>query len=473
MANWTQKKLLATIGGTAATLCLSAGGGIYYTHGLIADVETQAADKEKAVAAADQRIALTPGLEKDVIILRENLDQYVKILPSDKQLADFIRMLGKFDQQAGVKSTVAAPKTIREGKGDRFTPIEYTYEFTATLWQCLKFMNLVENFERFVSITEFGIQSGDGERSDDTRGGDVVHKVKLTLQTYKYNGKSDSKEVRIPDYDAQKQALQEQIWKRMQDLQEIRLQRYDHKGECGRRDVLIDPRERGDIRLAGPSQAEQRAVLDKYVGEVARLREMQVRIKKSDTTLFEQYSLEKGLKEGLEKLSSSMDTDASTVTYAPYRLRWSKEVVAPLEELRGIVNTRTEPTKADPYLTAREMQQLVADMGADCNSGQLETAKTRYDAVANRLGVPAEDARHELAVAAKAWHHKATTALDFKSLDLKVQGVVVNPSGRSGVLLNGETYEEGEYVADDLLLKLVEEEQIWFVFRGLTLVRTL
>ena len=55
-----------------------------------------------------------------------------------------------------------------------------------------------------------------------------------------------------------------------------------------------------------------------------------------------------------------------------------------------------------------------------------------------------------------------------------VQGVVVNGDrGSSGILLNGEVFEEGEYVQDDLLVKRVETEQIWFVFRGLTLVRTL
>ncbi len=471
MANWTQRKLLLTIGGSAVSLCLTAGGGIYYTTGMIEEVELQVAEKEKALVAADQRIALTAGLEKDVIILRENLDEYVEILPSQKQLAEFLRMLDKFGQLSGVQASGLVPKTIREGKGDRFTPIEYSYEITATLWQCLKFMNLIENFQRFVSITDFHIQTGDGKRGDDTREGDVVHKVRLTLQTYKYNGKSDSKEVRIPDYDVQKVALQEEIWKRRQ---AIRLDPYEHRGVQGRRDVLVDPRERGDIRLAGPSQAEQRAVLDRYVGEVTRLREMQQKIKKADTTLFEQYSLEKGLKEGLEKLASTMDNDASTVSYAPYRLRWSKEVVTPFEELRGQVATaKIEPANADPYLASRELQQLVADMAADCNSGQLETAKSRYDAVATRVNVPSTDPRHDLAVAAKAWHMKAATALDFKALELKVQGVVVNPSGRSGVLLNGETYEEGEYVADDLLLKLVEEEQIWFVYRGLTLVRTM
>jgi len=102
-------------------------------------------------------------------------------------------------------------------------------------------------------------------------------------------------------------------------------------------------------------------------------------------------------------------------------------------------------------------------------------ARKRYEDVMERLAVPAEDPRHELAVEAKRWHLKASTAIDFKELDLQIQGVVVNGTGvgRSGVLLNGEVYEEGEYVQDDLLVKKVEQEQVWFVFRGLTLVRTM
>jgi Tfp pilus assembly protein PilO len=471
MANWTQKKLLLTIGGTSLALCLTAGGGIYYASGLIEEVEVQIADKEKAITAAEAKIATIPALEKEVIILRENLDEYVKILPNDRELEDFLRALNVFNRQSGVKAKVLQNKTRREAKGERFTPIEYSYELTATLWQCMKFMNLVENFERFVSIVDFSIAAGGETTTGDTRDGDVVHKVKLTLQTYAYNGKADSKEVQVPDYKDKKEALREEIWKRMQ---AIRLDRYEHPGEKGRRDVFVDPRERGDLRLNGPSQAEQRLVLERNITEVARLRDLQQKIKKQDTTLFEQYSLEKSLREGLQKLADSLDTDASHVSWGPLRLRWANEVEAPLAELRGQVAAGAKiEARRDPYLSEKEMRQLVADMSNDCNNGQLEQAKMRYDAAAARINVPTEDKRHGVAAEAKAWHTKATTALDFKNLDLKVQGVVVNPTGRSGVLLNNETYEEGEYVSDDLLVKLVEEEQIWFVYRGLTLVRTL
>jgi Tfp pilus assembly protein PilO len=473
MANWTQKKLLLTIGGTSLALCLLAGGGIYYTQGLIEEVDARVADKQKAIEDADRKIATIPALEKAVIILRENLDEYVKILPNDAELSNFLRMLNQSNRQAGItKSNSLTGKNRREAKGERFTAIEYTYDIEATLWQCMKFMNLIENFERFVSITEFQVTSGDRGRGDDTRDGAVVHKVRLTMQTYKYNGLADGKEAKIPDYDKQKELLTEEIWNNMR---AIRLDKYSFRGDHGRRDVLIDPRDRGGIDLKGPSQAEQRTILERNIAELTRLREMQQKIKRQDTTLFEQYTLEKNLKEGIDKLTAAIEADAPQLVNLGYRLRWAREVVTPFEDLRGQVAAaaKEDAGKRDPYLAEKDMKQLVADLEADCTTGQLEQAKNRYESISGRINVPANDPRHEIAVQAKKWHHMASTALDFKSLELKVQGVVVNRAGRSGVLLNGETYEEGEYVSDDLLVKAVEEEQIWFVFRGLTLVRTM
>ncbi len=201
MATWTQKKMLVGIVTSSVVLCLSAGGGIWYALGLIEETTAQVTEKEQAVAAADARIKLVPGLEKDVIILRENLGEYVKILPDTKELTAFVRMLNLFDKQSGIKSNGLRSNRRAENKGERFTPIEYTYEVTATLWQCLKFMNLIETFDRFVSITDFSISSGAEDRTAERREGDVVHKVRLTLQTYQYNGRSEGKEAQIPDYD--------------------------------------------------------------------------------------------------------------------------------------------------------------------------------------------------------------------------------------------------------------------------------
>lgn len=135
MANWTQTKLVYTIGGAATLLCLAAGGGIYWAQGLIDEANAQVQAKQDLIEKADNRIRQVPALERDVIILRENLGEYVKILPDDKELTDFLRMLNQFNRQSGVKSSSLVNKQRNGAKTtERFTPIEYSYEMTATLW---------------------------------------------------------------------------------------------------------------------------------------------------------------------------------------------------------------------------------------------------------------------------------------------------------------------------------------------------
>ncbi len=473
MPSWTQKKQLLAIGGGAALVCALAVGGVFYAQGLIDEIGTSIESKRQSITAAEAKIAKIPAAEKDVIILRENLGEYVKILPDTKELSDFVRMLNQFERQSGITGTGLILKNSRVAKGsDRFALIEYSYEMTATLWEFLKFVNLIENYERFVNIAEFSVLSGDRGKQEDLRDGNVVHTVRLLLQTYTYNGKATGKEVLIPDYQTQVEALGEEIFK---GLQRSLVEKYNPKGPNGRRDILVDPRLRGDLDVKGLPPADQLALLVRYSTETQGLMEMLQRMRRQDTTMFEQYALEKRIREGITKMDADLDTDGARITYSPYRLRWGKEVQTQVEVLRQAMNQpgKPEPRPQDPYLPAPELEQLVAQMEADCTAGQLEDAKNRYQAVAVRLAVPSGDPRHKLAVAAKAWHVKATTALDFRALDLRLQGVVVNRGGRSGVLLNGEVYEEGEYVSDELLIKLVEEERIWFVFRGLTLVRTM
>jgi hypothetical protein len=344
---------------------------------------------------------------------------------------------------------------------------------TATLWQGLKFMNLIENFERFVSITDFTIKKPRTTGDLKTIDGEVVHSIKLTMQTYKYNTAAAGQEVTIPGYEDRMAELREEIWKRMQ---EIRLTHYEHPGVQGRRDIFVDPRENGLAGGSDPSNVDQRDVLEKNIGAVADLNKMLEKSCAEGTTLMEQYAIEKLFKSKLTGLLASLDKDAAFIVYRPYRLRWAQEVVAPIEQLQQQVDTRiaSRPKPADPYLPKDAIEELIVLMTDECNSGQLEQARRRYESLQERLAVPATDPRYGLAVDAKSLHHKASTALDFKRLDLNIQGVVVNGgTGRSGMLLNGEVFEEGDYIADDLLVKQVEEEQVWFVFRGLTLVLTM
>ena len=474
MSSWSQKKQLLAIGGGTLVVCIGAIAGVFYTQGLIDEVQTQTESKQQEIAAADAKIKMIPATEDDVIILRENLDEYVKILPDSRELIAFVRMIDDFERQTGIQGTGLIPRTKKADKGQqRFVPIEYSYEMKGTLWQFLKFLNLVENYERFVAITDFQITSGAGGRNELRVGDDAVHGVRVTLQTYTYNGKAAGKEVAIANYEKRRNELREEIWKR---INELKIERYDYREKQGRRDILADPRVSGDVDDDTKGSVEvQKQLLERYIGQIGNLQEMVRKLRSPETTLFEQYGLEKSVRELLGEIDGTIESDVKVITYSPLKLKWSTLVTIPLDEIRAQMNATADSGQRvkDPFLPKEQIEQLLADMASDLKAGQLEDAKGRYDTVASRLAMPSTEPRYELAVKAKALQVKAATALEFRGMDLKLEGVVVNRGGRSGVLLNGEVYEEGDYIADDLLVKLVEEEQVWFVFRGLTLVRTM
>ncbi len=475
MAKMTDKQKMLAVGGVAAGLCAIAGAGVLWANGLIDELQQTIDQKRVEIAAAEQKIGKIPTAENEVVILRENLGEYVKILPEDQGLNDFVKMLNQFEQSSGIQTVMFQPgrpaRSSNTKQVERFERIEYQYELTATLWQFLKFINCIENYERFVSITDFSLTPTTG-REVETREGDVVHAIKLTMETYTYNGSSSAQDVRIPDYDDKKDLLREEIIKRMQ---AIRIDKYEHRGSRGRRDIFVDPRER-EGGVEGAPIEEQKAVLERFLGEVQKLRDVQGKLAQQGLTIFDQFTFERELKEGITKLEAAVTeaNEKQQVTSPTLRARWVKEIVEPLADMKADGKRQAAEGPADPYLSGDEMRQLIDSMTQLLNEGDLQAASDRFEAISPRLLVPESDTRHALAVTAQALAVRVQTAIEFSGLDLKIQGVLVNhEGGRSGLLMNGEVFEEGEYVNEDLMLRRVEEEQVWFVFRGLTLIKTL
>ena len=53
------------------------------------------------------------------------------------------------------------------------------------------------------------------------------------------------------------------------------------------------------------------------------------------------------------------------------------------------------------------------------------------------------------------------------SLEIKTQN-----SGKSGLLLNDQVLEEGDYVNQNLFVKAIGPEAVTFVYKGFTLIKT-
>ena len=60
---------------------------------------------------------------------------------------------------------------------------------------------------------------------------------------------------------------------------------------------------------------------------------------------------------------------------------------------------------------------------------------------------------------------------EFSEFSLDIAGVVVQGDGRSGLLINSQVMEEGEYVREDLVLKTVRAESAEFLYKGFVIVK--
>jgi hypothetical protein len=212
-------------------------------------------------------------------------------------------------------------------------------------------------------------------------------------------------------------------------------------------------------------------LIDDMRRQIADLTGLQRRIVDPKTPIIERYKLQRMLREGLDDTQRKVDEAASKgrIANLVLKVRWSKEVVEPLAQVRAA--SERETASADPYLTVKEMEEVAKDMGDALASGDLDGAKQRFDAVSEKLKVPSDHPGVATARKIQELAVRTRVAVEFSQLKLDIGGVVVNDTGKSGLILNGVVYSEGDYVDSNLLVKSVGSEQVEFVFKGFTVVK--
>ncbi len=473
-ANDKQRLLLIAV--ATVVLCGGAGGGIYWAKGEAEVLRDQMQQARQQIAEAEGKIRRVPDLESQVITLRETVKEYVKILPEREDLITFVRAVHQFSAQSGVRMDRIAPVPGRSAKrpGD-FEDWSYGFDFSASLWQTLKFTNFFENYERFVKIKSLSLTAGSTDTAQGTEtdvGGDVKHKVTMVVETYVYTGAATSTPVMIPNYEAKRQALAEEITR---NVQAIRLHRYDFRDSRGRRDIFVDPREfnYGDRENGGLPHQQQKKIIDEFVSELARIQAIHTKSREEGITIFERYGLEHDLKLGLAEVTRKIGDieQQKLISYQPLKYQWIKNVVQVADKIqRGLASAGA--AAADRFLTAQDIEALLVAMEKDMAAGDLQLAKDRYEAVKDKLAVPETDERYAAVLKVQDRYLRTTVAVEFSGQRLDISGVVVNEQGRSGLVLNGVVYQEGDQVNEDLLVKAVGREQIEFVYRGFTLIKT-
>lgn len=467
MAQFSEKQVILIIALSGLVLSGGAWGGVYWAQGKAEEERLVIDGLDKKITEAEAKKARIPVDEKDVIILRENVSEYVKILPETSELTNFARTITRFAMQSGVVISSLSPKLGGRG-AQAFSNYSYSMAFTGTLWQFMKFMNSFESFKRFVDVTTFTITAG--QPDDDDNLDDVVHRYTMEVNTYVYNQAAGGKKaVQIPNYEIKREWLREDIYRARTKIQ---VEKYAFKGGSARRDIFVDPRLDTTTTSGGVIDVPEQA---KFIDELAEEIKVLQKIYTDAlilTNVIERYEKIREVKRRLKAVRVRVDdiTDKDIISYRPYRLKFQREVTVLLDELWMTVFTDKEASGEEiPLSLLMSTRRFMEDSLID---GRLEDAVERFQIIRERLFFQEtqvekiKESEH-----LRILFQKASSALEFSRLNLKLTGHIVTDGGISTAIINSKTYQEGDALSADLFLLEIGPEWLKFLYKGVEILR--
>jgi Tfp pilus assembly protein PilO len=439
----------------------------------------QIAQKRVELDRAEAQIREIPKLEEKVIVLRETVNQYVRILPDDKEINSFVDQLTQFAARSDVRVKKLDDEDVRartgrnkKGATAAFDRVVYRISLEGNCEQFLSFIDLFENHERFVKIGSFKVD----HRDIAVEGVDpmsVPHNIDLDLETYVYNPKVRSKDsVTIPQEAQKLERLKAAGLVGADGVADLALASYEHEPGAARRDLFYDP------RLAGAKQkqegeqerATQRAALEDFVAKLGRLAADLAKEAKIENTVHLLQMREK-VNGDLVAFGAAIEkarTDR-TFTVDEIKTRFEREVDDPF---RKMVEGRKLDVAAAPVL-GQQIEEHVAKIRAAMQDGRYEEVVTFHDEVTRMAAVVSGEDIKALMKEAEAMFRTAKAHLDFNARPISFGGAVCfdNDPAHAVVIINGRSYSPGESVDQDLVVRSITPSSVTFEFRGVVLTQ--
>ena len=468
------KYLLMGIGGAV----LLTAGALFLTFRAYQRAEEgkqqTARIRQQIVEARDKKRKI-PGLEQDVIILRSNVEEYVKILPEEKHIHNFINTINRFEQESGITMTkLDAPGVRRTGKkksDHAFDRIVYKTKIAGTLKQMLNFINKFENYERFVAIEDFQFRP---EKRDEGEGVKEVNLMgTLQLETYVYNvGGSGRKPVKIENIDEKREALREQIIAQRNAV-EVHRYRLDPMVVDSRRDIFKDPRHTVVLAQKGRTPPADRFQKQKRFvawckAELKEVQEMLI-AEENEPLIIRQMEIKKQIDERVSNLNSQLlaaRTDR-TITAGPLQMEVEREVIEPLEK---IIKERRITVKTG--LSAGDFKIILGKMESFFKKGDLAQVVSQFENVAGQIGTSnTEDPEiKQLVQEIYELKNQAMVITEFSKRPIKINGII-SLKGNPVAIINGSVFERGQMLDEDVKIHDIRPEEVEFVFREVRIIR--
>jgi Tfp pilus assembly protein PilO len=466
-----EKRILFLIVGYAVTV-LGAGAGGYFGYEEYKKARDEEASLQKQIKMADIKIDTIPNLETDVICLRENVSELVKILPNTREVNDFVNKLNDFGEASGVRIVSLHDEKDNRAKSqkknagrDAFDKVIYKVKMSANVGQFLDFLSRCEGWERFVRVTSLDIKAG--EWGDDMSREEITHEVAVDLETYAYRGNDGAQSIKIQNYEKRREQLADEIVSRRAD---IRVEHYDYVPNMLRRDPFVDPRIRlSDEGDGGMPYEEQRALVETMVSHAQELAALALAVEDSATNFIRRLEIENEIDGKVSSLRTSLDTAIadSGVTDGALRRRIEREVMPVLKDALG------RSTAATAAATLKDLRNFQMDMARLLDEQKYEEILDKHGVISTRVDQNALSAEavavmnriDEIAM-------KAEAAVDFSKKDLRITGKIVQEDSKNSVVVvNGTVLREGDPL-DDMVVHRIKPECVEFRYRGVILSRT-
>jgi len=470
----SEKQLLILTIGITVLLAGGLGFLIWSDFKAIEEEEQRIAQLQQQIQSADQEIAQIPQREYRVIANREISDKEVAFLPEESEIETFWEVLERFAEEAGVRISEIAPADARglSGAQGSIQSVAQLLSLRGSIDQFLRFINLVENYDRIINVIEYSVAAGDMGIDGKAR-----HGIRLALTTFTYSKKIANTIVSIPQYEKKKEHPEVKKW-----LGKIKIQEketYTLRTSLGRRDPFVNVRRKVEVTPddSPEDKAAQEAMVENLVEMVQTLRdglEIEAHLREIND-LFRLAQQRKDNSELFQQLSRLIDQvqRENLLTIREYQERFRNDVLLPFEEIKAIMSS-VDPT--EPRLTPSQVDEWTQKVTAAFEERDWKKVEDLVRAFMeiSKNGDWVEETAREGVVAIADTLRRARVIQKFEKRRIKISTILFSPNAVSVAVINSKQLSEGDALDGDGRVVVFEigENYVIFETEGVEIKKT-
>lgn len=480
MHKLSEKQLLALTIGVTVLLAGGLGFLIWKDLQAVGAEERRTAELNELIAAAQQEIDQIPAREFRAIANREIADKEVAFLPEETEIETFWEVLERYADESGVQISKISPKqqptSGRKKPASAIENVDQVLSLRGTVDELLRYLNLIENYDRIINVVEFSITTGASKPDED---GKVRHSINLALRTFTYSKKIANTIVSIANYEKKKDHVEVKQW-----LSKIKIEEkesYSLRPAIDRRDPFVDVR-REPSKVADVDdpidRKAQEAILLNLVDQVRTLQEM-LDLEDHLRAIKDWFRLGQVMKENREMYRAVEAHVAQVEREKQIRQRdlqeqFRTDVVAPFNAVRERIGALEA---VQPKLDVAQTESWVKRLRAKFDERDFKAFSEIYRewGQVSRNGEWVDDAARPMVAEIVELNRRVNVIQEFDKRKIVISSVVYNPNGTSLAYVNGKLMAQGDALDGDgkVLVLEIGENYVIFHTEGVEIKRLL